>query len=394
MSQPGFRPVWTDAGGRRALAGKQMAERRVARFITLHIGTEKTGTTAIQHCFASNRDALAAAGILYPVSPGRGNHVGLTYFAAGEGDRPPSPHLIGITRADAPAYRATFMDRLRQEIVESGCGAVFFSSEHLSSRLRSAASTARLIDGLRELADEVRVLIYLRPQYELLPSSYSTTIKSGGTNVIRGPKTLKQHFYNYEKMLGVWEKSAGRANMIVRRFGRAYLKDGSLIADFFDAVGMDVPDGVVADRVLNPALDAYTVEFLRLANPLLPPAPVDGGERERLPFIKALEGISERNTPIIPADILREMDMIFRDCNKAVAERYFPELGGVLFPPFVEGADQAVPVLTIEKAVEIAVRLWQIKADELKKIRAKAKMHRPGGPGEGRQRQEAEVAED
>jgi hypothetical protein len=367
-----------------------MAERRVARSITLHIGTEKTGTTAIQNCLASNRDVLAAAGILYPVSPGRGNHVGLTYFAAGEGDRPPSPHLIGITRAEAPAYRAKFMDRLREEIVASGCGTVFFSSEHLSSRLRSTASTARLIDSMRELADEVRVLIYLRPQYELLPSSYSTTIKSGGTHVIRGPKTVKQHFYNYEKMLAIWEKSAGRANMIVRRFGKAYLKDGSLIADFFDAVGMKVPDGVVADRVLNPALDAYTVEFLRLANPFLPPAPVDGGERERLPFIKALEGMSERNTPIIPADILREMDTTFRDCNKAVAERYFPELGGVLFPPFVESSGQEVPVLTMEKAVEIAVKLWQMKADELKKIRAKAKLHRSGAPGEGKLRAAAE----
>jgi hypothetical protein len=366
-----------------------MAERRVARSITLHIGTEKTGTTAIQHCFASHRDALKAAGILYPVSPGRGNHVGLTYFAAGEGDRPPSPHLIGITRAEAPEYRAKFMDRLREEIAASGCGTVFFSSEHLSSRLRSAASTARLIDALRELADEVKVLIYLRPQYELLPSSYSTTIKSGGTNVIRGPKTVKQHFYNYEKMLEIWEKSAGRTNMIVRRFGRGYLKDGSLIADFFDAAGMAVPEGVEADRVLNPALDAYTVEFLRLANPFLPPAPVDGGERERLPFIKALEGMSDRGTPIIPADILHEMDMTFRDGNQAVAERYFPDLGGVLFPPFTESAGQTVPVLTVEKAVEIAVKLWQVKADELRKIRAKAKLHRPGAVGQGRNRQDA-----
>jgi hypothetical protein len=362
-----------------------MAERRVARSITLHIGTEKTGTTAIQNCFASHREKLAAAGILYPVSPGRSNHAGLIYFVAGERDRPPSPHLIGITRDDAAAYSAGFMDRLRNEIAASGCETVFFSSEHLSSRLRSPPSIARLIASMRELADEVRVLTYLRPQYELLPSSYSTTIKSGGTNLVRGPKTVKQHSYNYEKMLNFWERAVGRQNMIVRRFGRSYLKDGSLIEDFFAAIGMEVPKGVEADRVINPALDGYTVEFLRLANPFLPSAPVEGGARERLPFVKALEGMSERQIPIIASETLREMDRNFQDGNKAVAEKYFPELGGVLFPPYA-GADQSVPELTVAKAVEIAVRLWHLKTDEVKKIRANANMARAGSPDAGRNR--------
>lgn len=371
-----------------------MTERRVARSIILHIGTEKTGTTAIQHCCASQKSILADAGILYPVTPGRGNHVGLTYFAASDSDRPPSPHMIGITRAEAPAYRARFMDLLQQEIIDSRCETVLLSSEHLSSRLHNPLSVTKLIDSLRELADDVRVVVYLRPQYELMPSSYSTSIKAGATSVIRGPKGVKQHFYNYDKMLRIWENAVGRSNMRVRRFGKNYFKDGNLIADFFDAAGIEVPPRMKMDKVLNSALDAYTVEFLRLANPFIPPSAVDGGERERMPLIKALEVISERNMPIIPSHILTEMDSTFVDCNKAVAERYFPELGGVLFPPYAAPERHAVPELTVEKAVEIAVKLWQGRNEEIRKMRMRLEGKKSGVRENGIQPEMRDCTED
>lgn len=34
--------------------------------VVLHIGTEKTGTTSIQHFMSQNRQALLAKGIVYP----------------------------------------------------------------------------------------------------------------------------------------------------------------------------------------------------------------------------------------------------------------------------------------------------------------------------------------
>lgn len=37
---------------------------------TLHIGTEKTGTTTLQSFLSKNRDALSKQGIIYPKSPG------------------------------------------------------------------------------------------------------------------------------------------------------------------------------------------------------------------------------------------------------------------------------------------------------------------------------------
>jgi hypothetical protein len=87
--------------------------------------------------------------------------------------------------------------------------------------------------------------------------------------------------------------------------------------------------------------------------------------------------------PLVPAEILREMDALFQDTNKIVAERYFPELDGVLFPPFSPDPDYAVPELTTAKAVEIAVRLWLGKTEELKQLREKLKARKAGQKQDG-----------
>ena len=42
--------------------------------VILHIGSNKTGTTALQKTFSKNYDALYGAGILYPVA-GRGSSI-------------------------------------------------------------------------------------------------------------------------------------------------------------------------------------------------------------------------------------------------------------------------------------------------------------------------------
>ena len=49
--------------------------------LILHIGTAKTGTTTLQHWFASNRESLQVQGIYYPNSLGKVNHRKLSLFA-------------------------------------------------------------------------------------------------------------------------------------------------------------------------------------------------------------------------------------------------------------------------------------------------------------------------
>ena len=281
--------------------------------------------------------------------------------------------LIGINKDDAAEYSSTIMDRLKHEIEESHCQTIIFSNEHLSSRLRNPASINKLIISLREMADDVRVIVYLRPQYELFPSWHSTSVKAGGVTEAKAPTGTNWHFYNYDMLLSKWEQSVGLSNMLVRRFGKAYLKHGNLIEDFFDLAGVAIPEGLVAPKAINPALDAHTLEFLRLANPFLPAPPVGGGERERIPFIEALEKLSVRNSPVVSADILRDIDKTFHESNESVARRYFPDLNGELFAPYALPDGEQIPELTVVKAVEIAVQLWRLKSEELKEVRARAK---------------------
>ena len=62
----------------------------------LHIGTEKTGTTSVQKFFKANRALLAKNGIVYPVAPGKQNHMGLAASAQDTAKRGPLRKSLGI----------------------------------------------------------------------------------------------------------------------------------------------------------------------------------------------------------------------------------------------------------------------------------------------------------
>ncbi len=74
----------------------------------LHIGTEKTGTTSVQKFFRANREVLAQNGIIYPLAPGKQNHMGLAASAQDIGQaRGPLRKSLGIkTEAEARTFRA------------------------------------------------------------------------------------------------------------------------------------------------------------------------------------------------------------------------------------------------------------------------------------------------
>ena len=53
----------------------------MSRRAILQIGTEKTGSTTLQHFLAANRASLQANGFVYPEFCGAINHTGLAAYA-------------------------------------------------------------------------------------------------------------------------------------------------------------------------------------------------------------------------------------------------------------------------------------------------------------------------
>ncbi|MBL3580059.1 hypothetical protein JMJ92_18165 [Rhodovulum visakhapatnamense] len=108
------------------------SEPRMTRKAILQIGTEKTGTTALQTFLAANRKALAARGFVYPPFCGALDHTGL------------AAHAMDADRSDS--LKHPFSGSAAKEL--DGSGTQIHCSENWHSRPLSDAEIQRLRDFL------------------------------------------------------------------------------------------------------------------------------------------------------------------------------------------------------------------------------------------------------
>ncbi|RZJ41201.1 MAG: hypothetical protein EON87_16640, partial [Brevundimonas sp.] len=143
----------------------------------MHIGTEKTGSTAIQAWLDQADGALAEASYRYCVAAGRPNNTRLSACAR-------DPQIIDDVRmrqglrtpADVVAFRTTFARALAREVETHAGKTIIFSSEHCHSRLTTIEEVQALHDLLQPLFDQVQVVVYLRRQDRVATSLYSTAL--------------------------------------------------------------------------------------------------------------------------------------------------------------------------------------------------------------------------
>ena len=153
--------------------------------IILHIGTEKTGTTSIQHALAHDRDALAARGFLFPQLFGSENHMEIAVYAADDGQQMELRlHELDKAKCDLPEYRARLRQKLADEVADSACHTMIISNEHCHSRLLTPSAIQRLKDLLTPFCPNIEVQVYLRRQDQLAVSLHSTRLKLGGEGPI------------------------------------------------------------------------------------------------------------------------------------------------------------------------------------------------------------------
>ncbi|MEJ0048251.1 MAG: hypothetical protein WDN04_20595 [Rhodospirillales bacterium] len=352
---------------------------QVASTIYLHIGTQKTGTTTLQTVGRENREALAARGILYPEAPGTTNHIGLTLYATGGlGNRDLMRDAGLRSPEDVASYQAALPGRLRSEILASGCSKVWLSNEHLSSRVRYVEQLKQLADMLRELAADVRVVIYLRHQPEYFLSTYSMMVKAGSNKETLPPQSEREYYYNYEKMLNVWAAAFGESAITVRVFERPVLKNGDVVDDFFAIMGIERGPDLVIPTGLNPSLDARVLQFLRLFRQHVPRYVDDVPNPDHGDVAKALEAISTGPKFRVPAVTMQRIATMFAPSNARVARRFLGREDGKLFAEMTYRDDEEITQLTTEQAVEIAAHLWVYKQRQIAELRTHRRMRHGG----------------
>lgn len=299
--------------------------------LTLHIGTEKTATTTIQHFLLHNQALLADQGIALSAVGGRGNNRKLAAFCQprnGADDFWAHHNLPNAAARDR--FFEGYGEELAAEFAEAATWAdqLVLSSEHFHSRLRDAAAVTRLRDLVAPHVSEIRVLCYVREQSATVKSLYSTAVKSGmvvGFDAFSSQCAPGNPRYDYEMTGALWASVFGEDAVEFRLFDRDSLLEGDICADFLNAVDPALEAGAFArlEEDQNESLGAWGIALGQINNRINPRFRDDGAPNPISLWVRNALQASElagRGKVAFPG--AGEIHAAFDASNRAFAARF------------------------------------------------------------------------
>lgn len=292
------------------------------RKLTLHIGTEKTGTTSIQNTLKANYDNLNQLGILYPKCFKLSNHVEMAVCFQTYNPDSELYSVVGLSnnKSDVENFKVNFLKKLEREIIESNCEHVVISNEHLHSRIASLEEIENIYHWASSIFDEIEVSLYLRKQSDLAISHFSTAIKSGSTITNPFPHdVIDSYYYNYQILTELWGSKFKQ--LTVRAFSRNSLEYGDVVKDFlYKVVVIDEPslNKFEYPNDSNISLGIRALAFLSYVNQKIPL--IENGRlnplRRRL--VSYLENSAKKDKNLVmPYNIISEFQDLFKESNKS-----------------------------------------------------------------------------
>ena len=337
--------------------------------VTVHIGMQKTGSTAVQQYLDVNRDVLAGRGLLFPRALGQRNQQLLPIIAHGSDEISAIHRRMRMTEPDEVRQRvAKATRRTRRLISRFKPEHMVLSSEQLSSEARSPQRIARFAAWVRQFDEQPRIVVYLRRQDLWFVSRYSMAIMHGSTDPLVVPDpahTGTGSIYDYRTMIDRWAAEFGSEQVTVRVFERGQLVNGDAATDFLHTLGRPDLAGLDHPGSPNTKLDADVLEFVRRLNQHIPRF-VDGTlNPRRLNLEVAIDQLPGSGLSWgLPQSQARAFQDRFAADNAAIARESLGRADGELFS--TSFADHQLPdpsVLTQDRSVELAAHLWGVASD-------------------------------
>lgn len=221
--------------------------------IYLHVGTAKTGTTALQNFIGMNLDRFAENGYYYPET----------------GKVDDCHHGIAFYWGDYHAFRKRFdihenqLSRLAEELHSHLNKNILISSECF---LLHSVNWEEFLNIFPH--NNIKIIIYFRRQDLFIASRYQELVK--GNQIILPPdEWIETNFYPNEYLgtLNRLSNYVGKKNVIVRVYEKQQFVGGSIFSDFLDIFSIPMTDDfVISDKNFNPHLSRNALEFNRLLN--------------------------------------------------------------------------------------------------------------------------------
>ena len=276
------------SGKPKEITNNERDEKRKARMInmkqvehktlTLHIGTEKTGSSSIQKFLKTNQKLLSESGTEIPKTLGDGIHYKLQLMANSDEFQDDFLRNLGLHRDMDKRKKAIAQWRkeFKDEIDNSTTMNWIISCETLHSRLTTEEEIEKLKTILEPLFEVINVLVYLRNPVELMTSRANEYVKSGF--ILEIPRPAEQQGFdicNHEHTIKTWRNRIGQGEFMPRLFDRSFLKNKDLIDDFCSCCNIDRSKLIGVQRQ-NSSMPYYCAKLISEVNRYVPRRWVDG----------------------------------------------------------------------------------------------------------------------
>ncbi len=342
----------------------------------LHIGTPKTGTSAIQEFLYSNREILEKQGFCYPEFGYRytGVHIRRNaHFLVHHQICKPENEAKIRKEENERFYEG--LDKIK-ELTGTFPNVVLSDENVWNGYVRRENFWKVLSDALSERGIDLKVIVYLRSQDLVLESYYSQRVKvkiQMSFQEYLDSEDIDVFKLDYYRQLKEIEQAIGKENIIVRVYEKQqYEGNGNtLISDFLNVLGLELDEKYISpDKVVNTSLYGKALELKRILNG------IDGFVTRRkhwlVNYLKIAQEEDERKNGTPAKKFFtyeKRMDFLakYKEGNEAIAREFLNREDGVLFRDEIIKDYDVVGDYSTEELVLMCGRLLQIQNEAMEK---------------------------
>ena len=282
----------------------------------LHIGTPKTGSTAIECFLSENRARLQERGFIYPASIERGYaHHDLAFLASG-----------GYPEWAKSQDRslAQLLDAVQAEAADSPtAGKLLLSSENFYW-LADPQAVCELLATLGHRPQQTAVVVYLRSQEQAMESWYNQLVKAMGySGTFTDSINEFDALWDYARHLERWAAVFGHAQIIVRTYPDTVATNFDIRHDFATLLGIEPDTFRLSASRPNERLLRDVLEFQRIINRLpLPTVEKRRYHKQLIALSSAAGGELLQDAPLLGTTMRQRIRQRYAAGNAAVAQHY------------------------------------------------------------------------
>ena len=271
----------------------------------LHVGMDKTGTSAVQ-LFLHNRrtELLEQTGVLFPMTGKWSDH---------------SHHPFAFTTLSIGNFKPSSLKglfaNLAREINQTEAKSVLLSSECFF-KMHSKDGFEVFWDKAAELFGDIKIIVYVRRQDKWIESRHRHSIVSGTEMAI--DMLSRPFFSNYKQFIDKWRDLVGEGNVIVKPFERQQFVDGDVCQDFAHILGATDLRASENGRV-NVGFSSQRILFRKLVQKLN----ADETDMHRLNrLLLSLPKVDGEDQPFVSPKQQVQLFNQYRPINQQMAQEY------------------------------------------------------------------------